>query len=752
MILNDAVAERIMKIYEDMYMKGELLSQAQLTMYYQTFQAKFGPEQLASMDGYSLLEFMHNISNRDSLVYWLEFKDDEEFPTKRFGSIHGGSNLKYGVYLSKERNTWVTGSSRKIVELSVEEAIAIARRHRDQLLKGADLLDKLPADAGDEDYLELQIDMNEQAPDVSDTAWGHKYFSLLFPDKLDCYHVPDYQRAHLIRMGVFPPPQEGRYVIAGRYVAITRQLGIHINHLMAVLNKMNGRPYRYWRIGTSDGTKPRNRWDLMREGNCVAVGFSKIEDLSDLTYDKKSHLRLKEIMHEKYPTNPAAEGRAAQQLFNFFGAISENDLVIAADGGTVIGIGRVTGDYYYDPSSDFPHRRPVEWLSFDEWKLPEAEGLQTTVYELKKPQNLIEIERILFKRKTLIDPVLPKKKTILEGLPGRIQAVLERKSQVILYGPPGTGKTYWAEITARELAAHKRFGKAFSELSAEEQEVIFGQNGLVQLCSFHPSYGYEDFMEGYRPRTQNGQMVFELQDGIFKRLCLQAQQNPELNYYLIIDEINRGDIPRIFGELLTVLEKNKRGKKILLPLSRQEFSVPPNVYIIGTMNTADRSIALLDTALRRRFGFIELMPDTELLKDAVVDGIPLGSWLHSLNNRICQNIGRDARNLQIGHAYLMEKDRPIHSLPRLMRVVQEDIIPLLEEYCYEDYKTLELILGSVLVDAKQQRIRHELFEPGREDAFIEALLEHIPELTIPEDRLVEIDDLLENDIDEQNSD
>jgi len=338
------------------------------------------------------------------------------------------------------------------------------------------------------------------------------------------------------------------------------------------------------------------------------------------------------------------------------------------------------------------------------------------------------------------------------GLPGRIQAVLERKSQVILYGPPGTGKTYWAEITARELAAHKRFGKAFSELSAEEQEVIFGQNGLVQLCSFHPSYGYEDFMEGYRPRTQNGQMVFELQDGIFKRLCLQAQQNPELNYYLIIDEINRGDIPRIFGELLTVLEKNKRGKKILLPLSRQEFSVPPNVYIIGTMNTADRSIALLDTALRRRFGFIELMPDTELLKDAVVDGIPLGSWLHSLNNRICQNIGRDARNLQIGHAYLMEKDRPIHSLPRLMRVVQEDIIPLLEEYCYEDYKTLELILGSVLVDAKQQRIRHELFEPGREDAFIEALLEHIPELTIPEDRLVEIDDLLENDIDEQNSD
>jgi len=415
MILNDAVAERIMKIYEDMYMKGELLSQAQLTMYYQTFQAKFGPEQLASMDGYSLLEFMHNISNRDSLVYWLEFKDDEEFPTKRFGSIHGGSNLKYGVYLSKERNTWVTGSSRKIVELSVEEAIAIARRHRDQLLKGADLLDKLPADAGDEDYLKLQIDMNEQAPDVSDTAWGHKYFSLLFPDKLDCYHVPDYQRAHLIRMGVFPPPQEGRYVIAGRYVAITRQLGIHINHLMAVLNKMNGRPYRYWRIGTSDGTKPRNRWDLMREGNCVAVGFSKIEDLSDLTYDKKSHLRLKEIMHEKYPTNPAAEGRAAQQLFNFFGAISENDLVIAADGGTVIGIGRVTGDYYYDPSSDFPHRRPVEWLSFDEWKLPEAEGLQTTVYELKKPQNLIEIERILFKRKTLIDPVLPKKKTILEG-------------------------------------------------------------------------------------------------------------------------------------------------------------------------------------------------------------------------------------------------------------------------------------------------------------------------------------------------
>jgi 5-methylcytosine-specific restriction protein B len=171
-----------------------------------------------------------------------------------------------------------------------------------------------------------------------------------------------------------------------------------------------------------------------------------------------------------------------------------------------------------------------------------------------------------------------------------------------------------------------------------------------------------------------------------------------------------------------VLEKNKRGKSLLLPLTGAPFQVPANVYLIGTMNTADRSIALLDTALRRRFGFIELMPDSSVLGDAVVGGIPLGPWLEALNRRLCDHIGRDARNLQIGHAYLLEGDRPLTDFPKLSKVIQEEIIPLLEEYCYEDYATLEKILGPGLVDIHAQHMRYELFEDSRQDELVQALL------------------------------
>src|SRR5437879_3098727 len=170
-------------------------------------------------------------------------------------------------------------------------------------------------------------------------------------------------------------------------------------------------------------------------------------------------------------------------------------------------------------------------------------------------------------------------------------------------------------------------------------------------------------------------MQFVPRAGIFKQLCQDALALPKEKFYLIIDEINRGEIPRIFGELLTILEKDKRTKSILLPLSQERFQVPHNVYIIGTMNTADRSIALLDAALRRRFGFIELMPDYEPLKYAVAGSIPLGLWLESLNRRIRENVGQDARNLQIGHAYLLEKGNPITDLATFAHVVQDDILP-----------------------------------------------------------------------------
>jgi len=301
-----------------------------------------------------------------------------------------------------------------------------------------------------------------------------------------------------------------------------------------------------------------------------------------------------------------------------------------------------------------------------------------------------------------------------------IQSVLERKGQVILYGPPGTGKTYWAERAAQEMASLDRYGKSFDQLSEEQRSALIDgsdDSGAVRICCFHPAYGYEDFLEGYRPEEADGKMSFVLRDGIFKKLCKDALSNPEAKFYLIIDEINRGDIPRIFGELMTILEKNKRGKKIILPVSGEQMEVPENVRVIGTMNTADRSIALLDTALRRRFGFIEVMPDVSVLGDSVVGGIHIGQWLSGLNRSICENVGRDARNRQVGHSYLMEDGKPISNLSSFSRVVQDEIIPLLEEYCYEEYSTLEKILGGEIVDVQRQMIKHEIFESSIDGEF-----------------------------------
>ena len=248
-------------------------------------------------------------------------------------------------------------------------------------------------------------------------------------------------------------------------------------------------------------------------------------------------------------------------------------------------------------------------------------------------------------------------------------------------------------------------------------------------------------------------MSFVLRDGIFKRLCQSGSEDPEHRYYLIIDEINRGDIPRIFGELFTLLEKDKRGKSVLLPLSGQPFEVPQNVFVIGTMNTADRSIALLDKALRRRFGFVELLPDTSVFGSAALAGIPLGAWLNELNKRILEAVGRDARNLQIGHAYFLEGGKPIADFARFAQIIREDIVPLLEEYCYEDDAALGKVLGSKLVDERNQVIDQELFESGHEDDLVQALLQPTPDLatlTVFTDTEVNIEDT-EDDVEADNA-
>ncbi len=269
----------------------------------------------------------------------------------------------------------------------------------------------------------------------------------------------------------------------------------------------------------------------------------------------------------------------------------------------------------------------------------------------------------------------------------------------ILYGPPGTGKT-WHTVN---LSLAIMFKKKIEDVNEDDREEFNNYrfdisddspdgSGRIAFTTFHQNYAYEDFIEGIRPTVEDGKVGYEIRDGIFKKLAKTAKENKYQPYVLIIDEINRGNIAKIFGELITLIEDSKRlgaadSKEVILPYSQQSFGVPPNLYIIGTMNTADRSIQILDTALRRRFTFIEMMPETSHPKISTdIEGVNCQEILKYMNRRI---FGLLDRERQVGHTYFFG----IKTITQLADVFQNRIIPLLQEYFFDDWSKIKVVLG-----------------------------------------------------------
>ena len=261
---------------------------------------------------------------------------------------------------------------------------------------------------------------------------------------------------------------------------------------------------------------------------------------------------------------------------------------------------------------------------------------------------------------------------------------LEWKPNLVLYGPPGTGKTFHANEIAKSI--------------------VGDDSELIEKVTFHPSYSYEDFVEGYRPVVEDeSSKQYELKKGIFWETCEKAKEHPDEKVILIIDEINRGNIPKIFGELITLIEKDKRKEEHALKLaySQKQFFVPENLLIIGTMNTADKSLMQMDDALKRRFVFEELMPDTKALRNnfienGVSDGENYTKILEKINEKIIGKGAEDEkqkkiqfRDRQIGQSYFWN----VKNDGDLQDVMKYDIIPLLQDYFYGDYDEIRNVLG-----------------------------------------------------------
>jgi len=427
----------------------------------------------------------------------------------------------------------------------------------------------------------------------------------------------------------------------------------------------------------------------------VTIHWDELGDISNF-YDRDS-LKIyykKMLPHESEGTIAQAVG----QVWSFLREIKKNDIVIIpliSKQSKFVAIGIVVGDYeFQEITPDIKQIRKVKWLHkdipIDEFSDTTKKSLygSRTVYQIQNQESLKSIKKVMKKYKifdgfindiktdeNISKPSQPESVTSIGKLAQSlylpehklktIQTLLEQKKQIIFYGPPGTSKTFVA----------KKFAEYFT-------------NGTenVEIIQFHPSYSYEDFMEGIKPKlsAQGEAIGFIKQPGIFKNLVDKCIQNPDKKFVLIIDEINRGNISKIFGELIYLLEY--RNDKIHLTYSPdEEFFIPDNLYIIGTMNSADRSIAFVDYALRRRFYFIEFYPDAEnedilkkwFAKNRINELIQNNvlELIKQINIEISNKLGRD---YQIGYSYFMTD----LNYEKVKRIINYAIIPLVEQYFF----------------------------------------------------------------------
>lgn len=431
---------------------------------------------------------------------------------------------------------------------------------------------------------------------------------------------------------------------------------------------------RYWLYAPGEGSC---MWDEFYTSGIMAIGWGVIGDLS--TFDSKDAMKIKmrEVIDESLSYK-----NAAHATWQFANEMKIGDIVFVKKGmHQIIGRGVVMSDYEYDNTRDDEYKniRQVDWTHNGVWPHP-GQAVMKTLTDITSYTDYVEKLNSLFEDETEEDaedvektyPPYTKEDFLSEVfMPeeeyDKLSGILRIKKNIILQGAPGVGKTFVA----------KRI--AFSMMGVKDVE-------RVMMVQFHQSYSYEDFIMGFRPSTDG----FELKRGAFYNFCKKAEIDGDNDYFFIFDEINRGNLSKIFGELFMLIENDKRGVSLQLLYSDEKFSVPKNIYIIGMMNTADRSLAMLDYALRRRFAFFEIKPGFTTdgfreyrmsLENEKFD--KLIACVESLNN-VISNDESLGDGFCIGHSYFCNLLPDTINDQVLSGIVEYELIPLLKEYWFDE--------------------------------------------------------------------
>ena len=448
-------------------------------------------------------------------------------------------------------------------------------------------------------------------------------------------------------------------------------------------NNTNDEIIHYWIYSPGDNAED---WEEHYKKGIMAFGKDSIGNLKSFKSKEEMKLKMQETIDSQKEFT-----QSANMAWQFANVMKPGDIVFAKKGRhTIVGRGVITGDYEFDKNrKHHKNIRKIKWTHNGEWEYPENAAIIWTLCDLTPYVDLVNKLESLFQEVGENDEIEPKKPKyepyteddFLENVfiekedYDNLVNLLKRKKNIVLTGAPGVGKTY----TATRLA--------YSMMEVKDKD-------RVTLVQFHQSYTYEDFIMGFRP-DENGKFI--RRKGVFYKFCKKAEEDDEKNdYFFIIDEINRGNLSKIFGELFMLLETDKRDTQIQLLYDNEYFKIPSNVYIIGMMNTADRSLALVDYALRRRFAFFEMKPRFE--SDA------FKRYLESFNNQKFNSLIDCIKSLNkeiekdeslgigfcIGHSYFCNLDNKSPKIEKILsEIIEFEIIPLLKEYWFDEPQKVE---------------------------------------------------------------